>query len=413
MIDYYFAKNTIGYIISIQTPQSHWKQLKTDIQFFLKHFWVGPDSKQQLKDKTPYLWPLSGKTPGRTRYFPAHASNQQTATPNWHVTHPPSSQHDPPVIGNTWYAININNQLVVGDLKTGTVNWTMAVPGGVVSRLAIHQDLLFFVTGETPNTLIGLDPDSQQIVIRTPLNEPLASPDIIIYDHTVLLQLLTQLVAIDATTGQPQWAHNTISNLPPTVSKSGITTIPKNAAVYHLDLSTRQPMAQWTIAPAESPIAHNNQIWATHSVDNTLYVHVLDTNTGAVIATLNQTAGQIQTVWPAALSQHHYGVLFNDNTGMHYLWIIDTRTQETSGFLLIDTPVQSRWIIGTPDTFEFVCTTSASSHIRSIHVDTNTETRRALDRHLDGPLYHLLYGRFGSRFILEYADSATHILSLP
>lgn len=413
VIDYYFVKDTTGYIVSIQTPQHHWQTLKPDIQFFLKHFWIGPDPKQILSDTTPYLWSMSGKTSGHTRYFPIHINTPNTTTPNWQIERPREGLTSAPVIGNTWYAFAQSDQLIIGDLKTGTLNWTMVVPGGIVSQLAIHKDLLFFVTGANPNQLIGVDPDSQQVVVRATLNEPLASPDIVIHNNQLLLQLFTQLIAIDIHTGKLLWEYPNISSMPPTMTKGALVLMPNNQAVHQLDSNTRRLKHSWDLAPQESPIAHNEHVWTAHYTGNTLHVTVLNTQTGEVDAQLTQTASQIKSVWPAALSQHHYGVLFNDDTGMHYLWIIDTRTQKTSGFVLIDTPVLGTHIIGTPDTFEIVCGTDRSSHIRSIHVNANTETRRALPIRLESPLYHVMYGRFGSQFILSHNNQFLQALSLP
>ena len=413
VIDYYFVKDTIGYIVSIQTPQSHWQQLKPDIQFFLKYFWIGPDSKQTIVDKTPYLWPTAGKTSGHTRYFPIHVSPVDTATPNWMVQNPPDGLITPPIIGTDWYAFTQSNQLVVGDLKTGTINWTMRIPRGIVSQLATHQNLLFFVTGSDPNILIGVDPNSQQVVIHTPLGEPLGSPDITIHKNQILLQLFTSLVAIDAHTGQWLWDYPNTSSLPPTATDHSLILMSENKQLLQLDTTNQTIVHEWPIPSSINPIAHSNHLWAAHYTDNTLYVTVLDTQTGEVLTQLNQTTGRIQQVWPAALSQHHYGVLFNDDTGMHYLWIIDTRTRETSGFILIDTPVQSSHLIGSPDTFEIMCKTDTNSQIRSIQVNTNTQRRRSLPMSLNIPAHHVLYGRFGSHFIVGHDDQFLNILSLP
>jgi len=413
VINYYFVKDTTGYIVSIHTPQQYWKKLKPDIQFFLKHFWIGPDPKQMIRDKNPYLWPTRGKTSTHSRHFPIHTSPSTSSTPNWDVAHPLEGLASEPIVGGSWYAFSQNNQLVVGDVKTGAKTWAMSIPGGIASQLAANKNLLFFVTGSSPNILVGIDPKSQQIVVRTPLNERLASEDLVIYNNQLLVQLLTELVAIDTQTGGIQWRHPNKSTFPPTVASGSLILIPENRAVHHVDIDSQSRLNQWPIEPAISPVLRNETVWATHYKKNSIYVTILDTKTGAMPTQLTQTVSQIQSVWPAALSQHHYGVLFNDDTGMHYLWIIDTRSRETSGFILIDTPVRGHQLIGTPDTFEFVCRRDANTHIRSVHVQTNTQTQQTVPAQLKSSVHHMLYSRFGFSFILGDDGDNLRVLSLP
>lgn len=413
VINYYFIKNTTGYIVSIYTPQNYWKKLKPDIQFFLKHFWIGPDSKPAIHDKTPYIWPTSGKTSAQSRHFPIYTRPRTQATPNWDVLYPLGDLVSPPIIGGSWYAFTQNDQLVVGDVNTGSKTWAMSIPGGIASQLAAYKNLVFFVTGATPNVLIGLDPTSQQVVVHTPLNEPLASAELVIHNNHLLVQLLTELVAVDTQTGAIQWRYPNKSTFPPTIANDSLLLVPENQAIHHVDVDSQLQLNRWAIAPAVTPILRDGEVWTTHYKENSIHVTVLDTKTGETPAQLTQTVSRIQSVWPAALSQHHYGVLFNDDTGMHYLWIIDTRSKATREFILIDTPVRSHQIIGTPETFEFVCGSDTHTHIRSIQVKTNTQTQQVLPVPLKGPVHHILYSRFGFSFILGNDGEHLRALSLP
>ena len=400
VIEYYFINNNTGYILSIETPESALSQVRPDIKLFLDQFSVGPVSVNMgQRSENPYSWPMAGKTPAQTHAFPLFNYLSDDIEINWKISLT-GRVTVPPIIALRWYAVAYGKRLFIGDTETGAMRLDFALPHTIIG-LASHGSLLFFLLDAPVPVLIGLDINTEQVILRQSLQayDAYMSP-LIIADETVFIQTDTQLQALNYKTGAFQ-TRTMPGYLSPLVTELYYITADKAGGIQAIDRANATRVWQAPYAPAVPMMQYADRIWVVTQDRTTLTFYGLDPDTGEVRDTQTATIGPIQAVTSVAVSGQYYGVLLQDDQAMNYLAVINTaRPTEAPQLYLIDHAIQSQQLVGSPGAFQFIARHNRASYMHTIKPDTGTHETQVLPDIPAGALHHRLYSRFAHHMII-------------
>ena len=204
--EYYFTKDNIGTIISIETYKTSWGKIQNDVKEVLESFWVGEGDRPHvsLPEKAGLGWEMIGKS-ASNQFFVKKFDLPSTPNTTWSLSQKKNGSFDPEniVITDDTLIVYDNLSITALSLNKGKKRWVFNT-SPIKSHMVAKDNQLFFINESKTRTLVGLTIDTGNILFKLPLNETDYSE--IIYSQGMLfIHSPTKLTAYDSRNGQTLW----------------------------------------------------------------------------------------------------------------------------------------------------------------------------------------------------------------
>lgn len=280
--EYYYLKRNMGVIISIQSPQSHWRELQESAKELVSSFWIGEGVRPEIKLEDPPVigWGMIGQGSENRFYQDTDIDLSQGITTNWVITLPESS--DPPLLpvldDHNAYLFQ-GSTLSAYSITSGNLVWSQDLASTIHTPLLAYENILVF---EIEDTLWGIMSLTGDIVFKVQLEGPTSIP--IFYKQKILLVENEKLKARDAVTGLVSWENKSKwdTEFYPVASSNRVIGIQNRSEVTAVESKTGKK--SWSKKMKGSfkyePVLLNKQVLCITEDNNTTLLTALDIETG-------------------------------------------------------------------------------------------------------------------------------------
>lgn len=204
--EYYFTKDNIGTIVSIETHKKSWAKIQTDVKEVLDSFWVGQGERPHVSfpDKVGLGWEMIGKS-ASNQFFIDKFSLPSTPNTLWTLSKKKNGPFTPEniVVTDDTLIVYDNLSITAVSLSKGQKKWTYNT-SPIQSHMVAKDNQLFFINEHKTQTLIGLTIDTGNILFKLPLKN-VPHSEIIYSEGMLFIHSPTQLTAYDSRNGQILW----------------------------------------------------------------------------------------------------------------------------------------------------------------------------------------------------------------